>query len=76
MKPDSTKIELIEWFAKLDNKAVLSSLLFYKKSSQSLDWADELSTEQGNRVEEGLADIKEGRTTTSAKVWAKYGRKA
>jgi hypothetical protein len=75
MKLDATKIELIEWLTKLDDKAVLSSLLFFKKSTETMDWADDLSPEQRNRVEEGLADIKAGRTVTSEKFWAKYGRK-
>lgn len=76
MKSDSTKLELIEWLTKTDDKGILSSLLFLKKSFESVDWADQLTIDQKNRVEEGLADIKAGRTSPGKKVWAKYGRKA
>ena len=75
MKTDAAKLELITWLSQLEDKGVLSSLLFLKKSSEAGDWADSLSPEQKNRVEEGLEDIKAGRTVTSEKVWAKYGRK-
>ncbi|HET6990367.1 MAG TPA: hypothetical protein VFJ43_03540 [Bacteroidia bacterium] len=76
MKSEATKLELIEWLAKTDDKGILSSILFLKKSAETLDWADQLTIDQKNRVEEGLEDIKAGRTITSDKVWAKYGRKA
>ncbi|CAN5273842.1 hypothetical protein BH09BAC5_BH09BAC5_11880 [soil metagenome] len=76
MKSDSQKLELIEWLTKLNDKAILSSLLFFKKSNESLDWADNLSIEQRNRVEEGLQDIKTGKTVSNGKVMAKYGRKS
>lgn len=76
MKSDAAKLELIEWLARLEDKGILSSLLQFKKANESLDWADDLSPIQRNLVEEGLEDIKAGRTVTRDKVWAKYGRKA
>lgn len=76
MKSDATKLELINWLTKIEEKALLCSLLFLKKSSESLDWADALSSEHKNCVEEGLQEIKSGKTVSNSKVWEKYGRKA
>ncbi|MCX6312795.1 MAG: hypothetical protein NT084_14325 [Bacteroidetes bacterium] len=76
MKSEVAKLELIEWLAKIEDKGMLSSLLFLKKSSESFDWADQLTIDQRNRVEEGLEDIEKGRTLSNEKVWKKYGRKA
>lgn len=76
MKSDATKLELIGWLTTMEDKAFLRSLLFIKKSSVSLDWAADLSTEQKNQVEEGLVEIKSGKTVSNARVWEKYGRKA
>lgn len=61
---------------KKEDKGILSCILFLKKFSEKADWADQLVNDQKNRVEEGLEDIKAGRSVTSEKVWAKYGRKA
>ena len=75
MKIDAAKLELIEWLMKIEDKALLSSLLFYKKSSQSADWSDKLTPAQQKAIDEGLNDIKEGRIASHQKVMAKYGRK-
>jgi hypothetical protein len=76
MKSDAVKLELIEWLTKIEDKLLLKSLLNYKKANESLDWADSLTSDQKSMVAEGLEDIKKGRTQSSKKVWAKYGRKS
>ena len=75
MKTDAVKLELIEWMARIEDEGVLKALVLFKKSTQESDWADDLSAEQLLKVEEGMEDIKKGRTITSKKLWQKYGRK-
>lgn len=75
MKSQTTKLELIEWLTRIEDKGLLNSLLLFKKANESLDWADTLNDEQMNQLNEGLEDFRKGRTVTSEKVWAKYGRK-
>lgn len=76
MKAESLKLELIQWLAAVKDKSTLESLLFFKKLQQSNDWWDELSTEQREQIDAGLAELKKGKTVSADKVWAKYGRKA
>ena len=75
MKAETTKIELIQWLAAIEDKTLLSSLLSFKKANESLDWADQLSKKQLNEIKQGLDDVKKGKTTSSEKLWASYGRK-
>jgi hypothetical protein len=75
MKAETTKIELIQWLAAIEDKTLLSSLLSFKKANESLDWADQLSKKQLNEIKQGLDDVKKGKTTSSEKLWAAYGRK-
>ena len=75
MKAEALKLELIQWLAAVKDKSTLESLLFFKKLQQSSDWWDELSTEQREQIDVGLAEIKKGKTVSADKVWAKYGRK-
>ena len=76
MKSESAKLELIEWLTRIEDKNLLNSLLLFKKSNETLDWDDTLSAENRNLLNEGLTDIRKGRTVSSEKVWSKYGRKA
>jgi hypothetical protein len=46
-----------------------------KTTLEKPDWADNLSFEQKKKLKEGLEDIKAGRTASSEKFWARYGRK-
>lgn len=75
MKTDAVKLELIEWLSGLNDKDVLASMLHFKKNVQKYDWADDLTSEQTKQIEEGLEDIRKGRTVPGKEVWKKYGRK-
>jgi hypothetical protein len=75
MKSDATKLELIEWLAKVDDDGILAALMLFKKANQTSDWADNLTREQHLKVEEGREDLKKGRVVKNSKVWEKYGRK-
>ena len=74
MKTDSIKLELIQWLSSINDKEVLQSLFFYKKIQQKTDWWDELTEEQLEEINKGIADIKQGRTISSKEIWKKYGR--
>ena len=76
MKAEALKLELIQWLATMNDKSQLESLLFYKKAQEATDWWDELNDEQRKLIDKGLDDVRKGKTVSSAKVWAKYGRKA
>lgn len=75
MKTEAVKLELIQWLSNLNDKEVLASMLQFKKNVQKYDWADDLSPEQIKQIEEGLEDIRKGRTVPSKEVWKRYGRK-
>lgn len=72
MKSDAAKLDLIEWLTRMQDTVLLQSLLNYKKANENMDWADTLIPSQHNQVEEGLEDIRKGRTVSSEKLWSKY----
>ncbi len=74
MTAKAAKIELMDWLASMDDREMLSALLFYKKANETLDWADNLTKAQKAAIREGLEDIHEGRVHSSADIWKKYGR--
>jgi hypothetical protein len=75
MKSDAIKSELIEWLNKLEDKSILVSLLQFKKSAESGDWADNLTREQLESLQRGLSDYSEGNVMLSKDFWNSYGRK-
>jgi RNA polymerase-binding transcription factor DksA len=74
MKAESIKNELIEWLSKLDDKSLLTSLLQYKKSAEAGDWADNLTKEQIESLQRGLADLKNGSIISSKDFWESVSR--
>jgi RNA polymerase-binding transcription factor DksA len=74
MKSESIKIELIEWLTRLDDNHILTSLLQFKKSSESGDWADNLTKEQTRSLQRGLADSDNKQVLSSKDFWTSYGR--
>ncbi len=75
MKAENIRIELIEWLTKLDDVSLLTSILQFKKSNESGDWADNLNAEQIKSLQRGLADMHNGNLIDSKTFWASYGRK-
>jgi RNA polymerase-binding transcription factor DksA len=75
MKSDAIKSELIEWLNKLEDKSILVSLLQFKKSAESGDWADNLTREQLESLQRGLSDYSEENIMQSKDFWSSYGRK-
>ncbi len=74
MKIEAAKLELIEWLTTVESEDVLSALLFYKKTHETDDWADNLTAKQKAKIYQGLEDVKAGRVSESSEVWKKYGR--
>jgi hypothetical protein len=74
MTPKAAKLELMDWLSGIENRELLSALLFYKKANESMDWADSLTEGQRKAIREGLEDVRQDRVFSSAKVWEKYGR--
>lgn len=74
MKSDAIRHELIEWISKLEDQGLMGSLLGIKKATQQNDRADGLSVEERRSIERGLADLKNGRSVTSADFWTRHGR--
>lgn len=74
MNSESIKNELIEWLSKLDGKSILASLLQFKKSAESVDWADNLTKEQIESLQRGLSDAEKGNVISSKDFWSSYGR--
>ena len=74
MNSESIKSELIEWLTRLDDKSILTSLLQFKKSSESGDWADNLTADQVESLQRGLSDLENNRVISSKDFWSSYGR--
>ncbi len=75
MKTESIKIELIEWLARLEDNSILTSLLQFKKASESGDWSDNLTKKQIESLQRGLLDMKNKKVISSQDFWNSYGRK-
>ena len=75
MKTDALKLELIEWLSRTSDEGLLKAIQHFKNSNAKMDWANQLTDEQRQAIQQGLDDIKNGKTVSREKVWAKYGRK-
>lgn len=74
MTTKAAKPELLDWLSGIEDDAILSALLLYKKANESTDWADGLTEGQRAAIREGLEDVRQGRVHSSAEIWKKYGR--
>jgi hypothetical protein len=74
MKTNRIKTELIEWLSGVEDDGVLTSLLLFKKSTESGDWTDHLTKQQLESIQRGLADIENGNVISSKDFWNSYGR--
>ncbi len=50
MKIEAAKLELIEWLTTVESEDMLSALLFYKKTHETADWADDLTAKQKAKI--------------------------
>jgi hypothetical protein len=69
-------MELIEWLNGLDDAGILTSLLQFKKSTESKDWADNLTNDQIESLQRGLSDVTNKRLISGEDLRNSYGRKS
>ena len=76
MNIQAEKLGLIEWIAKLNDSKVIEKLKhIHDEYTKSSDWWDELSVDEKESIERGLADIEAGRVhshETAKKIYEKY----
>jgi hypothetical protein len=71
---ETIKLELLEWFIKLNDIDMLNYLKVVKDSrSENKDWWNELTAQQSLGIQRGLQDIDEGRVVSHHDVKKKYG---
>jgi hypothetical protein len=63
------KLSLIAWIEQLSDINTLAFLEEIKESKSSKDWWDDLSESQKENINEGIKDVEEGRTVSSAEFW-------
>ena len=74
MGHEAIKLELIEWLTNLDDDETIEYLKIVKDSkSVDNDWWDDLPEYQKQGIEQGLNDIKNGRTTSHEDIKSRYG---
>lgn len=67
------KLKLIEWLQSLTDQSIIEKLKLFKENLlDKTDWWETLSEEEIKLIDEGLKDIKEGRTKPHSEVMKKY----
>lgn len=67
MSLQSEKLHLIEWLINVKDARVIKEFISLKNKKES-DWWDELSQEQKEDIEAGLADLDSGKKREFKKV--------
>lgn len=67
------KLKLIEWLQSLTDQSIIEKLKLFKENLlDKTDWWETLSVEEIKLIDEGLKDIKEGRTKPHSEVMKRY----
>ncbi len=66
-----TKSDLIAWIENLSDVNMLTVLSGLKDSREDKDWWDDLTENQKNHINQGLADAENGRVMSSEVFWNK-----
>ena len=66
-----TKLDLITWIEQLSDINMLSILDGLRNSKSGNDWWDELTENQKQHINEGLADAENGHVVSSESFWTK-----
>jgi predicted transcriptional regulator len=66
------KLNLIHWIAELDDEVTLNVLDIIKEQSTQTDWWDTVSDAEKNSIEEGLSDLRKGKTVAHSEVKKRY----
>ena len=76
MNIQTEKLGLIEWIARLNDSSVIEKIkLIHDDYSKSVDWWDEISSNEKESIERGLKDISEGKVhshQTAKKIYERY----
>ena len=71
MDIQAEKLQLIEWLARLNDKATLKRIINLKKEKEK-DWWEQLSTEEKSEIEEGLAQADRGEVIQHKEAMSRY----
>jgi hypothetical protein len=75
MDIQAEKIKLIEWLKSLTDKSIIENLKLFKENySDKTDWWETLTETQKESLDQGIKDVKEGKTTPHSEVMKKYGK--
>ena len=58
---EKEKLEIIKWVTTIDDDTSIAKLKMLRDNPKKLDWWDEITNEEKNAIDKGLADIKAGR---------------
>jgi hypothetical protein len=69
------KLNLIHWVAELDDGVTLNALYIIKiikEQSTQKNWWDTVSDAEKNSIEQGLSDLRKGKTVAHSEVKKRY----
>ena len=72
MSLEQDKLEIIKWETTLKDDTSIEKLKLLRDHPKKLDWWDEITDEEKNAVDKGLADIKVGRVKPHKEVRKLY----
>ena len=61
MNLEKDKLEIIKWVTTIKDDTSIEKLKMLRDNPKKLDWWDEITSEEKNAIDKGLADIKAGR---------------
>ena len=61
MSLEKEKLEIIKWVTTINDDTSIEKLKMLRDNPRNLDWWDEITNEEKNAIDKGLADIKAGR---------------
>ncbi len=70
MNIEARKVSIISWITHLDDEEILSKIESLQNSES--DWWETISKDEKDEIEQGLADIKNGKTKSHNEVISKY----
>ena len=74
METNALKSELISWLQGLNDKSVLTSLLQFKKASETGSFLNSLTPAQLESLQKGLSDAENNRVISNKEFWVSYGK--
>ena len=72
MSLEQDKLEIIKWVTTLKDDTSIEKLKLLRDHPKKLDWWDEITDEEKNAIDKGLADIKVGRVKPHKEVRKLY----